>query len=97
MIYSGYALFYKDPEGFELPLTEFGIFQIYPNENKATQALSEKIAEIENILNPRVQVTKESFFRKQPKQVKSPHVSEGVRRDLMRQKSTLFVRQVKVP
>lgn len=96
MIVSGWALFVKDKDGFEQPLYEYGNIMVYPNEHQATSAKTKKLGEINDILEPRIDInSRKNLFGFKVNTEKPPALSEGVRRELIQQRNTLFVRQVK--
>ncbi|CAL1777484.1 hypothetical protein BRC2024_QFGIOCBO_CDS_0101 [Acinetobacter phage vB_AbaM_PhT2-v2] len=96
---AGYTIFYKDKDGFELPLTELGVFKIYPNERTAKTAMQELADSITNILHPiKTFKTKRTSFLgiKVVEEVEAPKLPEYARDELTRQLKTMFVKQVKV-
>lgn len=95
---SGYALYYKDPDGFDEPLYKLGLITIYPNIHRAERALKELLIEIDNDLNPikEYKVERKGFFGKTVTEVPKPQMPEYARNHMIRVKKTAFVKAVKM-
>lgn len=96
---TGYALYYKDPEGFDEPLCKLGLITIYPNVHRAERALKELFAEIDNDLNPIKEfrtVKKGLFGTKTVEEIPKLQLPEYVRTHMIRVKKTAFVKAVKM-
>ncbi|AXF40594.1 hypothetical protein HYQ09_gp021 [Acinetobacter phage vB_AbaM_Konradin] len=95
---SGYAVFYKDKDGFDEALSELGVIKIFPNERSATLGMREYADKITNILNPTKEFKAERklFGIKTVKEIERPEVPAYARELMTRQLKTMFVKQVKV-
>lgn len=96
--YVGYAIFYKDKDGFELPLTEYGEFVVYPNETKAKPALERLKTTLSDLLNPRItyRTVRKGFFKKEVEEIKPPYMPQWQRENLELQLKTIFIKRVGV-
>ncbi|QAU04068.1 hypothetical protein Henu6_gp87 [Acinetobacter phage Henu6] len=94
----GYTVYYKDTDGYELPLTEYGEFTIYPNEGKAKERLEELKESIDAILHPKIvyKTMRKGFFKKVVEEVKPLPLPDYQRKQLNQQLKTLHVRKVSV-
>ncbi|WJJ54659.1 hypothetical protein [Acinetobacter phage AB1I1M-1] len=95
---NGFAVYYKDKDGFELPLTEYGVFSIYHTELKAKEFMQESADKISEILHPtkKFKATRNMFGAKKVEEIKPPVLPQYARDELIRQLKTLFVKKVTV-
>ncbi|ADG59924.1 hypothetical protein Acj9p024 [Acinetobacter phage Acj9] len=97
---NGFALFYKDKDGYECPIrSDFLIVQIYASERQAIRGLADTKERIDNLLNPVKEiklVRKGIFGPKVPEHIERPVLPDYVQHDLRQQFNTAFVKAVRV-
>ena len=99
MLTRNYMLFYKDTDGFEVPLSEFGLMLVYPNEGRAETGKARVIAKITDMIDPIVEVQVRKwwmFWVKKDEKPARERLTEFRRKELVQQKNTLFVREVRI-
>lgn len=80
-----YCVFYLDQKNVEQPLCEYGIFKVFPSENKAEIALKKAKVDINNTLFP----------VKKPEEC-LPTSPEYIKSGLIQKLKTLFVKEIKI-
>lgn len=93
---TGYIAFYKDKDGYETILTEFGQFVVYPNEHQAQMALVKIQAQITDTLNPRHEYKTSGFLRKTVVKIEPTQVPDHQRALYTQILNTAYVRRVQI-
>lgn len=89
-----YALFYKDKDGFILPVLSEGAAFVFDNKQQATRIMEDLLAVYESKLNPIVVYKKKHFFSRE--MVRAPELPEHLK-ELYKQISlTIFVSKTKL-
>lgn len=89
-----YALFYKDKDGFILPVLDGGAAFVYDTKQQAAKKMEDLLADYESKLNPIIVYRKKSFFSRE--MVKAPELPDHLK-ELYKQISlTIFVSKTKL-
>lgn len=95
----GFIITWTDKDGFELPLTEFGIIGVFPNKTRAHSAKVALEEKINDLLNPRVIYSRKTpwySFKKFEKPEPPMTLPEYRIQELTQQKNTLSVKAIKL-
>ncbi len=97
----GFAVYYKDKDGFEMPITEFGIASVFFNESRANKHLEDVKKDLTDLLNPKIeQNTRRPIMHWLYPQIKKEppvYTLDPVRVELInRQLKTVFVKRVQM-
>lgn len=94
----GYALFYKDKDGFETPLTEFGVIEVHPNKSSIAKFECDILDKIDDLLERKKIITKTKkfmFFTTTVETYPEPLKQHQIEL-YTRIKNTLFIREVAI-
>lgn len=93
-----YMIFYKDKDGFDVPLTEYGSAKVHSHIGAADLDMKSIKGEITNLLAPIVKYkyVRTGFFKKELQKMETPKLQDWRVDELKRQYSTMFVKKVKL-